>query len=602
MAEAIKMPRMSDTMTEGVIVEWHKKVGDKVKPGDLLADVETDKATMELESYNEGTLLFIAAEKGKSVPVEGLLAVVGKDGEDYQQVLDKEKSGEKKESKEGKKEGKDAEVLPKKDENEEKAVAEGEEKQSDNKPADVTDDKEETEAVKEEKSGDNGEEKSNKSTELPKDAKLIKMPLMSDTMTEGKILNWNKKVGDKVKSDDSLAEVETDKATMDVVGYEEGTLLYIAVEAGNAAKINEVIAIVGKEGTDVSGYVETLKDNAGGNSAEGEKKGDDENSKEKPEEVKSVANDTKEVSAEKKELSEMEGGRVKASPLAKKLAADKGFDISQIQGSGDGGRIVKKDVDDYKPAAPSKEEEKKSAEAPQKPVLPFAQIGEESYEDVPNTQMRKTIARRLGESKYQAPHFYLTMKINMDNAMSSRSSLNEVSPVKISFNDLVIKACAMALRLHPAVNSSWMGDFIRVNKHIHIGSAVAMPEGLIVPVIRFADQKSLSQIASDAKALYEKARNKKLQPEEFSGNTFTISNLGMMDIEEFTAIINPPDSAILAVGAIREEVVRKDDGFGVANFMKVTLSCDHRSVDGAVGAAFLQTVKKFLENPVTMLV
>ncbi|MEO6818599.1 MAG: pyruvate dehydrogenase complex dihydrolipoamide acetyltransferase [Ginsengibacter sp.] len=598
MAEAIKMPRMSDTMTEGVIVEWHKKVGDKVKPGDLLADVETDKATMELESYNEGILLYIAVEKGKSVAVEGLLAVVGKEGEDYQQVVDQEKNAGQKKGKQVKTEVKDQEVLPKKNENEEKAIAEGEEKQSANKPADVIPDKENK---KEEKA----EQKNDKSAELPKDAKLIKMPLMSDTMKEGKILAWNKKVGDKVKSDDALAEVETDKATMDVVGYEEGTLLYIGVEAGNAAKINDVIAIVGKEGTDVSEYVKTLKDNAGGDSAAEENTNDDQNHDGKPINVNSETNEVKAVPEEKNESSELEGGRVKASPLAKKLAADKGFDIAQIHGSGDGGRIVKKDVDAYVPAAPAKEEQKNTADAPQKaqkPVLPFSQLGEESYEDVPNTQMRKTIARRLAESKYQAPHFYLTMKINMDNAITSRASLNEVSPVKISFNDLVIKACAMALRLHPAVNSSWMGDFIRVNKHINIGSAVAMPEGLIVPVIRFADQKSLSQIASDAKALYEKARNKKLQPEEFSGNTFTISNLGMMDIEEFTAIINPPDSAILAVGAIKEEVVRKEDGFGVANFMKVTLSCDHRSVDGAVGAAFLQTVKKFLENPVTMLV
>jgi len=307
------------------------------------------------------------------------------------------------------------------------------------------------------------------------------------------------------------------------------------------------------------------------------------------------------VPAPETKESSLEGGRVKASPLAKRLAADKGIDIAQVPGSGDGGRIIKKDVDAYVPAAATpKTEAKKATEA--KPVQAFTQIGQESYEDIPNTQMRKTIARRLGESKFQAPHFYLTMEINMDNSMSSRQAINEISPVKISFNDMVIKACAMALRQHPAVNSSWMGEFIRQNKHIHIGSAVAMPEGLIVPVIRFADQKSLSQIAADAKSLYEKARNKKLQPEEFSGNTFTISNLGMMDIEDFTAIINPPDSAILAVGRIKEIVVKKGDGFGVTNVMKVTLSCDHRSIDGAVGAAFLQTVKGFLENPVTMLV
>jgi len=567
MAEAIRMPRMSDTMTEGVIVDWHKKVGDKIKPGDLLADVETDKATMELESYNEGTLLYIGVEKGKSVPVEGILAIVGKPDEDYKPLLEEEKKKGSKENKKEAKVEKDAEALPKKDENEEKAIAEKQEKQSENKSADVLE-----------------------NVELPKDAKVIRMPLMSDTMTEGKIIQWNKKVGDKVKADDSLAEVETDKATMDVVGYEEGTLLYIGVEAGKAAKVNDIIAIVGKEGTDVSAFVEAEK-NAQKNPPKSENK--EVQKQEEPQAVQpSTENNT--------QPSSMEGGRVKASPLAKRLAAEKGIDISQVPGSGDGGRIIKKDVDSFVPAAAEKAQPSKATEV--KPVQPFAPIGQESHEDIPNSQMRKTIARRLGESKFQAPHFYLTMEIDMDNSIKSRKAINEVSPVKVSFNDMVIKACAMALRQHPAVNSSWMGDFIRRNKHIHIGSAVAVPDGLIVPVIRFADQKSLSQIAADASQLYEKVRNKKIQPDEFTGNTFTVSNLGMMDIDEFTAIINPPDSAILAVGAIKEKVVKKGDGFGVTNVMKVTMSCDHRSIDGAVGAAFLQTLKKFLENPVTMLV
>jgi pyruvate dehydrogenase E2 component (dihydrolipoamide acetyltransferase) len=566
MAEAIRMPRMSDTMTEGVIVDWHKKVGDKIKPGDLLADVETDKATMELESYNEGTILYIGVEKGQAAPVEGIVAIVGKEGEDYQSLLGEEKQAGANDKKqpEAKSNG---EATPKKNENEEKAIAKNQEKQSDNKPADVS-----------------------KNVELPKDAKIIRMPLMSDTMTEGKIIQWNKKVGDKVKPDDSLAEVETDKATMDVVGYEEGTLLYIGVEAGSAAKINDMIAIVGKEGTDVSAFVEAQK-----NGEANPQKAEKETSQPK-EEQKSAQPAPSDNQAQS---SSTEEGRIKASPLAKKMAAEKGIDISKISGTGDGGRIVKKDVDAFVPEAASKEEGKKAAEA--KPVQAFQQIGQESYEDIPNSQMRKTIARRLGESKFQAPHFYLTMEINMDNSIKSRKAINEVSPVKVSFNDLVIKACAMALRQHPAVNSSWIGDFIRQNKHIHIGSAVAVAEGLIVPVVRFADQKSLSQIAADAAQLYDKARNKKLQPEEFSGNTFTISNLGMMDIDEFTAIINPPDSAILAVGRIKEIVVKKGESFGVTNVMKVTLSCDHRSVDGAVGASFLQTVKKFLENPVTML-
>jgi pyruvate dehydrogenase E2 component (dihydrolipoamide acetyltransferase) len=576
MAEAIRMPRMSDTMTEGVIVEWHKKVGDKIKPGDLLADVETDKATMELESYNEGTLLYIGVEKGKSVPVEGILAIVGKPGEDYKPLLDEEGKKGKTENKDNGASQKNAEELPRKNENEEAAIASGQEKQSDNKPADI-----------EFKKG-GGEE-----AKLPEGAKVIRMPLMSDTMTEGKIIQWNKKVGDKVKSDDSLAEVETDKATMDVVGYEEGTLLYIGVEAGKAAKVNDIIAIVGKPGTDVSAFVEAEKNSANKPAKTEEKtleKNDEPTAVLQPE---TQNNQTGQSSTD-------EGGRIKASPLAKRLAAEKGIDISQVPGSGDGGRIVKKDVDSFVPAAAPKEEGKKAAET--KPVQPFTQIGQEGHEDIPNSPMRKTIARRLGESKFQAPHFYLTMEINMDNSIKSRKAINEVSPVKVSFNDLVIKACAMALRQHPAVNSSWMGDFIRRNHHIHIGSAVAVPDGLIVPVVRFADQKSLSQIAADTNQLYEKVRNKKIQPEEFTGNTFTVSNLGMMDIDQFTAIINPPDSAILAVGAITEKVVKKGDGFAVTNVMKVTMSCDHRSIDGAVGAAFLQTLKKFLENPVTMLV
>ncbi|HQW93674.1 MAG TPA: dihydrolipoamide acetyltransferase family protein, partial [Ferruginibacter sp.] len=293
-------------------------------------------------------------------------------------------------------------------------------------------------------------------------------------------------------------------------------------------------------------------------------------------------------------------GRVKASPLAKKLAADKGIDIRKVSGSGDGGRVTKKDVDGYVPVVAKNPEAVKAPTAVSNPVGGSV-TGVEGHTDVPLTQMRKTIARRLGESKFGAPHFYLTMEINMDNAINVRTQLNELSPVKISFNDLIIKAVALSLRQHPNVNSSWMSDFIRLNHHIHIGSAVATPEGLIVPVIRFADQKTLSQIAAEAKELYGKAKDKKLQPNEFSGNTFTISNLGMMDIEEFTAIINPPDSAILAVGTIKEVVVKKDAGFGTANIMKLTMSCDHRTVDGAVGAAFLQTLKKYLENPVMML-
>lgn len=548
MAEVIRMPLLSDTMTEGKIVTWNKKVGDKVKSDDVLADVETDKATMEVVGYADGTLLYIGVPAGEAAKVNQIIAIVGREGEDFNSLLDGASGG-----------------------SQPAAAAAPEAAPAATTPAATT-----------------PAPVASAKVALPAGAKEIRMPLLSDTMTEGKIVAWNKKVGDTVKSDDVLAEVETDKATMEVVGYEEGTLLYIGVEAGKAAKINEIIAIVGKPGTDVNAYVEAEK--SGANTASAAPQAAAEQPREQGAQT---------AAAEQPAATGSSDQRIKASPLAKKLAAEKGIDLGKVNGSGDNGRITKKDIDTYVPA---------QAAAPAKAATAVSPAGNapvngaEGHTDIPLTQMRKTIARRLGESKFSAPHFYLTMEINMDNAMASRLAMNEVSPVKISFNDMVIKACAMALRKHPDVNSSWMGDFIRQNHHIHIGSAVAMPDGLIVPVIRFADQKSLSQIAGDAKELYAKAKDKKLQPAEFSGNTFTISNLGMMDIEEFTAIINPPDSAILAVGRIKEVVVKKGEGFGVINIMKVTLSCDHRSVDGAVGAAFLQTVKRFLENPVTMLV
>ena len=402
------------------------------------------------------------------------------------------------------------------------------------------------------------------------------MPRLSDTMTEGKIVVWNKKVGDKVKPGDVLADVETDKATMELECYNDGVLLHIGVEAGNAAPVNGILAIVGKAGEDF----QSLLTDAPVAAAAEEKKAEAKSSVVAETIIAATSNND---------------DRIKVSPLAKKIAADKGIDIAMLAGSGDGGRVIKKDVDQYTPTVSSSKND-----AVQQ--IPFVTSTVEGHTDVQLTQMRKTIARRLSESMFKAPHFYLTMEMNMDNAMTSRNAINEVSSVKVSFNDMIIKACASALRMHPDVNSSWMDEFIRINHHIHIGSALAMPDGLIVPVIKFADQKSLSQIASETKSLYAKAREKKIQPAEFTGNTFTISNLGMMDIEEFTAIINPPDSCILAVGRIKEVVVKKGEGFAVSNFMKVTLSCDHRSVDGAVAASFLQTLKKFIENPVTMLV
>jgi pyruvate dehydrogenase E2 component (dihydrolipoamide acetyltransferase) len=548
MAEVIRMPLLSDTMTEGKIVKWNKQVGDKVKSDDVLADVETDKATMEVVGYVEGTLLHVGVKEGDAAKVNEIIAIIGREGEDFSGLLA----------------GPSASAP-------QAATAPAPAAQSPAAPAPSS----AVQTVTPEQLG----------------VTVIRMPLLSDTMTEGKIVQWNKKVGDKVKSDDSLADVETDKATMEVVGYAEGTLLHIGVQEGQAAPVNSLIAIIGKEGTDISALLASMDAPAAPPVQSTQ-----------PTAATSTSTTTVQNTPPAQPAVGNTDGRLKASPLARKMAADKGIDIKQVAGSGDGGRIIMRDIVNFNPAAaaaPAPQATQTSAV--QQAVAPMA-AGQEGFTDTPNSQMRKVIARRLSESQFTAPHFFLTMEINMDNAMAARTQLNEVSPVKISFQDMMIKACAMALRKHPAVNSSWMGEFIRTYQHIHIGSAIALPEGLIVPVIRFADQKSLSQIAADAKDLYDKARNKKIQPSEFSGNTFTISNLGMMDIDEFTAIINPPDSCILAVGRIRETVVRKGEGFGVTNVMKVTLSCDHRSVDGAVGAAFLQTLKKFMENPVTMLV
>jgi pyruvate dehydrogenase E2 component (dihydrolipoamide acetyltransferase) len=537
MAEVIRMPLLSDTMTEGKIVKWNKSVGDTVKSDDVLADVETDKATMEVVGYADGTLLYIGFKEGEAAKVNEIIAIVGKPGEDIQQHLSAAAPA--------------ATVAP--------APA---------APAPQT--ASAVPAVTPEQLG----------------VTVIRMPLLSDTMTSGKIVQWNKQVGDQVKSDDNLADVETDKATMEVVGYAEGTLLYVGVPAGESAKINDIIAIIGKAGTDVSGLLNSLNNTSVA---------------EAPSTAAPLTASTSvaaTVSASAAVSTASNDGRVKASPLAKILAKDKGIDLGQVKGSGDGGRIIKQDIDNFTPGAAP-------AAAPVASLVSTASTfvaGVEGYADTQLTSMRKTIARRLGESMYTAPHFYLSMEICMDNAITARAAMNEVSGTKISFQDMLIKSSALALKKHPAVNSSWMGDFIRTYNHVHIGSAIALPEGLIVPVVRFADQKSLSQIALEAKELYEKARNKKIQPQDFTGNTFTISNLGMMDIDEFTAIINPPDSCILAVGKIKEVVVKKGDGFTTTQIMKVTLSCDHRSVDGAVGAAFLQTLKKYMENPVVMLV
>lgn len=544
---------MSDTMEEGVIAAWLKKVGDVVKPGDILAEVETDKATMELESYEEGVLLYIGVEEKDAVPVNGVIAIIGEKGENIDALLKDIKSGGTAEAK-----SEDKKEAPKE---EEKPTAK---KQETTETIDV--------------SGIN--------------ATVITMPKMSDTMTEGTISSWLKKVGDQVKSGDIIAEVETDKATMELESYEDGTLLYIGIEAGDAVPVDGVIAIIGEKGADYEKLLKAHKANQGA----AEAPASEEQKEEKAPEVKKEEAPVAQSSAPAISSSSSDGGRVKASPLAKKMASEKGVDISLVKGTGEGGRIVKRDVENFNPAVAQ------AAAAPTAMATSAPAVGQESFKEEKVSQMRKVIAKRLAESKFTAPHFYLTMEINMDKAIEARKSMNEISPVKISFNDMVIKAAAAALRQHPKVNSSWLGDKIRYNDHIHIGMAVAVEEGLLVPVIRFADSKSLSQISNEAKTLGGKAKNKELQPKDWEGNTFTISNLGMFGIDEFTAIINPPDACILAVGGIKETVIVKNGQMQVGNVMKVTLSCDHRVVDGAVGSAFLLTLKGLLEDPVRILI
>ncbi|HEY1009897.1 MAG: pyruvate dehydrogenase complex dihydrolipoamide acetyltransferase [Daejeonella sp.] len=581
MAEVVRMPKMSDTMTEGVIAKWHKKVGDKVKSGDLLAEVETDKATMDFESYQEGTLLYIGAQEGSAAPVDSVIAVIGAEGEDYKAALEGEAPAA------GKEEKPAADAAPEKGaQKNEKAVDKPEEAE---KPAEA--------AASQDASAEGGDPDA---AAAAVGATVIRMPLLSDTMTEGVIAEWHKKVGDKVKSDDALADVETDKATMEVIGYTDGTLLHIGVEKGQAAKVNEIIAIVGKEGTDVAPLLK------GGSAPKTAAKPAD--TSEKPEEAREDA--SAKPTASTQEVQSDSSSRVKASPLARKIAKDKGIDIEQVKGSAEGGRIVKKDIEGFTPstkqvteAAPSatpSASDKATSGAAAVTIPQF--IGEEKYTEKPVSQMRKVIAKRLSESLFTAPHFYLTMAIDMDSAIQARNKINEFASVKISFNDIVLKAAAIALKQHPNVNSSWLGDKIRYNEHVNIGVAVAVEDGLLVPVVRFADGKSLSHISAEVKDFAQRAKAKKLQPADWEGSTFTISNLGMFGIDEFTAIINPPDACILAVGGISQVPVVKNGQVVPGNVMKVTLSCDHRVVDGATGSAFLQTLKALLEEPVRLLV
>ena len=538
MAEVILMPRLSDTMTEGVIAAWHKKVGDTVKKGDLLAEIETDKATMELESYQQGVLLHVGTPRGGKLQVNDLLAIIGAAGEDVSAL-----------------------------------VAQNTNTGSETKAA-PENTKVETPAAPIVASADN--------IDLSKMEEVVLMPRLSDTMTEGVIAGWQKKVGDSVKKGEILADIETDKATMELESYKDGILLYQGAQAGEKILVNQLLCIIGQPGLDIDAIVKSVKTSSDSPAVAAP--------------VVEASNATPAPTAPPvvaapvaPTASVVNEGRIFASPLAKKIAKEKGVDLKYVKGSGEHGRITKTDLDNYTPASANTY----TASAP---------IGQVSFEDTPVSQMRKVIAKRLSESLFTAPHFYLTMKINMDAVVEARAMVNETSPVKISFNDFIVKAVALSLKQHPKVNSSWLGDVIRTNHHVNIGIAVAVDEGLLVPVLRFADGLSLSQISVSVKEFAKKAKDKKLQPADWEGSTFTISNLGMFGIDQFTAIINTPDACILAVGGIAQEPIVKNGQIVPGNVMNVSLSCDHRVVDGATGSAFLQTLKSYLEAPIKMFI
>ena len=540
MATIVNMPRLSDTMEEGVVAKWLKSVGDKIEEGDILAEIETDKATMEFESFHEGILLYIGVQEGETSPVDVLLAIIGEEGEDISALI----SGA---------------AAPTKEEATET----------------VTDTPTTTAAAKSD------------SVSIPAGVQVITMPRLSDTMTDGTVATWLKKVGESVEEGDILAEIETDKATMEFECFYEGTILYIGVQEGETAPVDSLLTIIGPTGTDVSAIV-----SSGGLVPETT----DAPAEEKKETI--VATKVEETPSTTTTTANITNGRIFASPLAKKIAADKGYQLSDIKGSGENGRIIKKDVENHTPTAKTVEVAKTETTAP---AMTYVASGEEKSEEVKNSQMRKAIAKSLGNSKFTAPDFNLNIEVDMDNAMASRKTINAIPDTKVSFNDMVVKACAMALQKHPQVNTSWTNDNTIYHSHIHVGVAVAVDEGLVVPVVKHTNQLSLTQIGAAVRDLAGKARHKKISVAEMQGSTFTVSNLGMFGIENFTSIINQPNSAILSVGAIVEKPVVKNGQIVVGNTMKLTLTCDHRTVDGAVGAQFLQTLKTFIENPVTML-
>lgn len=545
MAEVINMPRLSDTMEEGTVATWLKKVGDKIEEGDILAEIETDKATMEFESFHEGTLLYIGIQEGETTKVDELLAIIGEEGEDISDLIDGGASDKKKET-----------------------------------PEDTSSDDDKKEEASDEKST---------SDELPDGVTVVTMPRLSDTMEEGTVATWLKKIGDKVEEGDILAEIETDKATMEFESFQSGTLLYIGLEEGDTAKVDSLLAIIGPERTDAAAIAKNFQSGSEKKEAAPKKKSADSDKKEssKP----AVKEEKKEVSSSSSSATS-DGSRVFVSPLARKMAEEKGINLSQVKGSGENGRIIKRDIENYTPevsAAPAT-------------VGQVAASGVEDFDEKPNSQMRKVIAKRLAESKFTAPHYYLNVEFDMEKAIAFREQVNAIPDTRISFNDMIVKACALALKEFPQVNSQWFDDKIRLNNHVHIGVAVAVEDGLVVPVVRFADGLSLSEIGAKVKDYAGRSRTKKLTPQEMEGSTFTISNLGMFGIESFTSIINQPNSAILSVGAIVEKPVVKDGKIVVGHTMKLSLACDHRTVDGATGAEFLQTLKGFVENPISMLV
>ncbi len=538
MAEIITMPKLSDTMTEGVVAGWLKKIGDTIVEGDILAEIETDKATMEFESFHEGTLLYIGVQEGEAAKVDTLLAIIGDKDEDISALLS------------------DA-VTTIKVEEITKEVQSEEVKQVD----------------------------SSSEVVIPEGIEIISMPKLSDTMEEGTVAKWLKNIGDVIEEGEIIAEIETDKATMEFESFHNGTLLYIGVAEGNSAKVDAVLAIIGEKGKDISQFVGSL-DKLESKSPETNESNNEKVSQVEKKPTPLVADKVAKPVVKRSNSD----GRIIASPLAKKLAEEKSIDLQYVRGTGEGGRIIKRDIENY------------SAPVGGNAQAAFVPSGQESFEDIPNSQMRKVIARRLGESKFTAPHYYLNVEYNMDNSIAFREQYNSIPDTKISFNDIVVKATALALKQHPQVNSQWFDDKMRLNHHVHIGVAVAVEDGLVVPVLKFANEQNLTQINVQVKDFAGRARDRKLALDEMEGSTFTISNLGMFGITDFTSIINQPNSAILSVGAIVQKPIVKEGSIVVGNTMKLTLACDHRTVDGVTGALFLQTLKGFIENPVTMLV